>query len=270
MKIGSAWPGQARGAMDKGWGAQPIHPVRLLACPGLHEVYAASAADGCAAIGFVLGCIGGRLAGRGNGPRERSGAVPAPDAVCWVRQDWLGREAGRVNATGLAEFAVSADAVTLVCAKDVLGLLQAGLEAARCPDLAAALIEFQGEARLYDLIASRRLSRAAREAGLPLYVVRHAAKVCPSAAETRWQVRALPSRPLLANAPGLATFHVTLLRNRGGPAGQDWAMEWNRDKLGFDERPVRGATGQGADSAALSRAMVSVSCDRTAGPRRAG
>lgn len=232
--------------------------------PGLHEIYAASVPDGAAAVGFVLGTIGTRLAQGG----ARTGQ-PGEGPVCWIRQDWLGREIGWVHAPGLDAFAISPDRVALVCAKDATSLLQAGLEAARCPALSAVIIEFHGEARAYDLLASRRLTRAARDAGLPLYLVRHGATVSASMAETRWQVRSLPSRPLQANAPGQPAFQITLLRNRGGPIGQDWAMEWNRDRLCFDECRL-GASEGGAASAAVSRAVVSLSGDRTGPDRRAG
>ncbi len=230
-------------------GRRPVPPeaspsvADLTARAGLHEVYAASAADGPAAAGFVLGAVAQRL--------DRAG--PGDDGgpqVVWVRQDWLGAETGRIHAPGLAEYRLPPAALALVAARDVLGVLQAGLEAARCAALVAVIIEFEGASRLYDLTASRKLNRAALASGVALYLLRHGAAEVASAAETRWRVGALASRPLAANAAGFPAFSVTLVRNRSGRDGQDWAMEWNGDRACFDDR------------AALSGAVVPLSADR--------
>ena len=105
--------------------------------------------------------------------------------------------------------------------RDAKEALQAGAEAGRCATVGATLIELFGEARAYDLTASRRLALAAAAAGAPIFVSRVGASPAPSAAASRWLVRAAPSRALAANAPGSAAFTIFLLRQRGGAAGQE-------------------------------------------------
>eukprot|EP01035_Chromulina_nebulosa_P064639 gene64639-88434_t len=58
-----------------------------------------------------------------------------------------------------------------------------------------------------------------------MLLLRVAASPAASAAATRWLVQAAPSRPLAANAPGPPAFTVTLLRHRGGAAGNTWHLE---------------------------------------------
>jgi hypothetical protein len=41
---------------------------------------------------------------------------------------------------------------------------------------------------------------------------------------------------LAAQAPGLPAFEITLLRHRGGMAGQTWILEWNLDTASFEAR----------------------------------
>jgi protein ImuA len=128
-------------------------------------------------------------------------------------------------------------------------VLRAGEEAARCPPLGAVIVEPWGNPKALDLAASRRLSLAAARSGLPLFMVRAGGTPTPSAAATRWSLRAAPSRPLLADAPGHPCFTADLLRDRAGAAGRGWTVEWNRDRLAFSDIP--------GDSAALSRRLVS-------------
>jgi protein ImuA len=186
---------------------------RLLANPGLHELYAATHADCAAASGFALAVA----------QEKREGAL------IWVRHDLLQAEAGSLYPPGLLELGLSPASLTLVRAPTVKAVLQAGLEAARCSALSAVIVEFWGEAKAYDLTASRRLALAARGAKLRLLLVRHGAGITASAADTRWRVRALASQPLAANAPGRAAFEIELLRRRAGAAGQVWRVEWNDD-----------------------------------------
>lgn len=202
---------------------------------GLHEIYA-GASDGAAATGFAL-AMAGQLRQSRQSPGGKS-------ALLWVRHDLIAAEAGHIYPPGLLDFGLTPSAVTLVRAHDVTEVLQAGLEAARCSSLAAILVEFWGKSRVYDLTASRKLSLAAKASGATLFLLRHAASVFPSAAETRWRVRGLPGSPFAANTPGKPAFEITLLRRRSTQEsemenllpGQTWSVEWNRDTASFTER----------------------------------
>jgi len=162
----------------------------------LHEAYAETGADAPAATGFALA-----LARRAMAGEEKP--------LLWARQEALSAESGAPYPPGLADIGLDPAAVALIRVRDAREALQAGAGAGRCATVGATLIELFGDARAYDLTASR------------------------------WLVRAIPSRPRAANAPGSAAFAVFLLRQRGGAAGhewQEWRVEWNRDRGAFEDR----------------------------------
>ena len=195
-----------------------------IARAALHEVYAPATADLAAATGFAVG-----LAIRA--AQERP--------ILWVRQDVVDAETGRLHPPGLTELGLDPARILLVRARDAEGVLRAGAEAARCPALGAVLIEPWGAPRRLDLTASRRLALAAEGSGATTLVLRAAVVPQPSAASTRWQVAALPSRALEANAPGAPAFSLRLLRHRGGLVECEWRVEWSRDRQSFQESPVQ-------------------------------
>jgi protein ImuA len=155
----------------------------------------------------------------------------------WVRQDFSRGETGGLHGLGLAGLGFDPGTLVLVQVHDALGVLRAGLEAARCPALGAAVIEPWGKPRLLDFTATRRLKLAAAKSGVPCLLLRLDAQPEPSAASTRWRVAASFSEPLAAGAPGPAAFDITLLRHRTGMAGQAWRLEWNHEYRVFREAP---------------------------------
>lgn len=204
-----------------------------LARGGLHEVFAASPAEASAAAGFVA-----------------ASALRAADGryCLWVRQGFAETEAGALHAPGLAALGLNPDVLILVRARDGLGVLRTGLEALRCAALGAVIVEPWGDPKALDFTASRRLALAAARSGVTCLLLRLNAQPRPCAAATRWRVAAAPSRPLsaiasgAANAPGLACFDITLLRQRAGMAGTSWRLEWNHELCVFNEAsPLSGA-----------------------------
>lgn len=189
----------------------------------LHEIFAAGTAAEPSASGFAVAL-----------------AVRASEArpLVWVRQDFAGIEAGEIYAPGLAELGLSPDRVILVRARDGPAVLRAGEEAARCPPLGAVIIEPWGAPKALDLVASRRLALAAARSNVPLFMVRAGAEPEPSAALTRWRVRAALSAAMEADAPGRPTFDVELLRDRAGAGGRNWIVEWDRDQHIFKDIPA--------------------------------
>ena len=184
--------------------------------------------------------------------------------IVWVRQDFAGIEAGEIYAPGLAELGLSPDRLIVVRARDGPSVLRAGEEAARCPPLGAVLIEPWGAPKALDLVASRRLALASARSNVPLFMVRAGAQPEPSAALTRWRVRAALSKALEADAPGHPAFNVELLRDKAGAAGRNWIVEWDRDQRIFKDR-IRESV------PALSGGVVSLPTGRSAdqGSRRA-
>jgi len=221
----------------------------------LHEAYAETAADAPAATGFALALARRALAGSGK-------------PLLWARQAALTAESGAPYPPGLADIGLNPADVAFIRVRDAKEALQAGAEAGRCAAIGATLIEFWGEARAYDLTASRRLALTAAAGGAPIFVTRVAAIPAPSAAASRWLVRAAPSGALAANAPGSAAFTIFLLRQRGGAAGQErqeWRVEWSHDRGAFEDRTF--------DQSSLSRPVASLSAGGAPGegaPQTAG
>lgn len=214
-------------------GVVPFGEARLddalaggLRADGLHEFHAADSADTAAAIGFAL--LVARLR------RELDGRP-----LLWARQD---DAVGRPYGPGLVELGVDPDAVTLLMLQDGKALLRAGLDCVRDGAAAAVLLELHGRQPLLDLTATRRLALAGAQSATMVLLARSAAPLAPSAAHTRWQVAAAPSRSLPADAPGFSAFALTLLRRRGGREGLSITLEWNRDEIAFRGRaPLPGA-----------------------------
>lgn len=185
----------------------------------LHEIYAEDGHDAGSAAGFaaMLGCaLGG--------------------AVVWLRTASAEQRGGGLHAPGLCEIGFDPARLILGVLPDAQAVLRAGLDVVRCPDVGAAVIELWDAQPKLDLTASRRLAVAAEASGVTVLVLRVAAEAVPSAAHTRWGVRAAASAPLEANAPGHAAMEVELLRQRGGPEGARWLLEWDRDQRRFRDR----------------------------------
>lgn len=215
-----------------GTGRSPADPRHVdawqqagLARGQLHELFAPEAQDAAAAAGAAVALA---LAGR---------ALP----LLWLRSEGAERQAGRLQAAGLAAMGIDPAALLLGIVPDEAALLRAGADAARCAGLGTLLIETWGRAPGLDLTATRRLMLAAETSGVTVLLLRLAALPVPSAAATRWQVGALPSLALAADAPGLPAFTFECLRRRGGPSGQRWCVEWNRDTQSFQDPSLSGA-----------------------------
>jgi protein ImuA len=205
---------------------------------GVHEIYARGPAAPAAA-GFALGLA------------LRSGGT-APLVV--IRQMHGAAETGELHAQGLAEMGIDPSRLVLVRVRDIAGVLRAGLEALHSPALGGLVMETWGDSRHLDLAASRRLGLAGAESGVTSFLLRLAAEPAASAADSRWQAEAAPSRDL-PGLPGRPAYDVTLMRLRSGPAGREWRLEWDHELSRFAEP-------------ALSGAVAAIPFDRpAAGPR---
>jgi protein ImuA len=189
----------------------------------LHELFAAEPADAGSAGGFaaMLAC------------RMLTPGAP----LLWLRLEEVERRGGRLHPPGLAEIGLDPGRLVLAVLPDPVALLRAAAEVMRCPEVGVAVIELWQSPRVLDLTASRRLAVAAEEVGVTALLLRAEAEPTPSAAQTRWSISAAASVALEADAPGWPAFDVELLRQRGGPAGGRWRLEWNRD-LGEFREPV--------------------------------
>ena len=214
-----------RGGGESGRFWEPGHPGLN---PGLlHEFQAREAGDAAAAAGLVAGLA--IAAADGQQPCQHRGAV-------WLRARRGGGSEGLggavIQGAGWAELGGAPECCLFVLAEDTRALLRAGLDTVRS-GARVVVIEGRGSLPELDLTASRRLALAAAKAGVLLMVLRSEGEGGPSAAWTRWAVASAPSRALAANAPGLPSFDIELLRHRAGPAGGRWRLEWDRDRREF-------------------------------------
>jgi protein ImuA len=208
----------------------------------LHEVFPAVGGDQPAATGFAMALAARAAEGK---------------RILWLRPDFAALEHGEISATGILELGLDPDRFLLLRAPDVTAALRAGFDALSCSALGALILEIQGAPRILDLSASRRLVLAAQQSGVTAFLLRLDAEAEPSAAETRWLVRAAPSPPFGRTSPthsrggeamwGYPRFQTELVRNRHGGAGH-WLMEWN-----CDDRIFRAADSGAVVSAAAHR-----------------
>ncbi|MDO8401388.1 MAG: DNA repair protein [Bradyrhizobium sp.] len=188
-----------------------------LALAAMHEVFA-EGRQSAVATGFIAG-----LAGRAAARRP----------LVWIRQDFAEIESGALSMAGLAELGLDPRCVVTVRAADVDAALRTAADALACDALGAVVLEVWGEARQFDLVASRKLTLAAQASGVTGLLLRVAAQPQPSTAETRWIVRAAHSPPASAgSAWGAPVLDAQLVRNRHGPVGR-WIMEWKCDECLF-------------------------------------
>lgn len=198
----------------------------------LHEVFAGDAGESASAAGFAMLlalCV----------DRQMREAGTAAEGLLWLRCDDAKRTSGRLYAPGFGELGGDPGRLLLAVAPDPVMLLRGAADAARCAGLGVVLVECRGNPRVLDLTATRRLTLAAEQSGVSVLLLRIDARPAPSAADTRWQVRAAPSRALEADAPGAPAFDVELSRQRAGPGGR-WRVEWDRERCGFREAALPG------------------------------
>lgn len=207
----------------------------------IHEFYADDAPDAAGAAGFAA-LLGARFAGDFK-------------PVLWLREEAAAQRGGVVHAPGWADLGIDVGTWLFLMAPDPAALLRAGVDALRCAGLGAVVIEGWGRWDALDLTASRRFALAAERSGVPLIFVRVAASPVPSAADTRWTVASAPSVAGDANAPGAPAFDLMLLRQRAGPAGASWQVEWDSERKAFRD----GAAGQKAIGSSDPGAVVPLS-----------
>ncbi len=161
--------------------------------------------------------------------------------IFWLRENAAEARGGCLHAPGLRDLGVDPARLVLGVMEDALALLRVAAEVVRCPTIDIAVIELWKNPRALDLTATRRLAVAAEKSGTTALLLRAEALPVPSAAHTRWSVAPAATQPPEARAPGQPVLEVKLLRQRGGSAGQQWRVEWNRDQAQFCDPALSGA-----------------------------
>jgi protein ImuA len=184
--------------------------------PGaLHEVFA----QGWGGSGFAL-MLALRLAGAASGP------------LFWVRSDYAALEYGGFSPPGIAALTPEGFDLVMVRVGHAADALAAAADILACPHVGCLLLEIEGNPRLLDLTASRRLNLAAETASTGLVLLREGGSEEPSAAHTRWMARSASSHPDNDDW-GAPRFDVELVRHRMGGLGK-FLMEWNCNNGCFD------------------------------------
>jgi protein ImuA len=196
----------------------------------LHEVFAGDA--GASAAGFAAG-----LAWRTGGRKQ----------LLWIRQDYAALEYGELCATGMTELGFDPTSLLMLRSADATDALRAANDALSCAALGAVIVETAGNPKILDLVASRRLVLGAQARDVTAILLRLGATPEPSAAETRWMIRAAPSAGI--EDWGQPRFDAALTRNRHGETGR-WVMEWSCDDGVFRQPEDNPASHSGAVVAA--------------------
>jgi protein ImuA len=198
-----------------------------LAAGELHEIVAAGAGDAGAASGFAA-----MLAARV--------AAERPGVVVWIVEDMAVRESGLPDGHGLAAHGLDPARLVLVRVPRAGDGLRAAEDALKARGLAAAIVEFAGAPKAYDLVASRRLLLAARAGGAPAFVLMTGAGAVSarlsSVAATRWEIAATASGREAGGTPGRARIRAGLVRLRGG-LPHVWTLELDHERGLLREGP---------------------------------
>ncbi|MEZ5935743.1 MAG: hypothetical protein R3F54_28310 [Alphaproteobacteria bacterium] len=181
--------------------------------PALHELVADAYLDHPAARDFALALIA-RLMQQAD---DQS-------MVLWCQRRLDSAEFGQLYGPGLKAFGLPPERFLMVTGRrdaDCLWAMEQGLAS-------RSLLAVVGQVGRADLIASRRLSLAAKAHGTFCFLlpIRHGRD--PSAARTRWRIRSAESRPDHLDPEGLGkpAWHLELERSPHGQTGH-WTVEWD-------------------------------------------
>jgi protein ImuA len=184
----------------------------------LHEFAPAAPMHLTAATGFAVALAAQARASQGQ--------------TLWIATDFALMEGGGPYGPGLDRFGLPSSRLLLLRVSRAADALWAMEEALRCRALTGVIAEFADDTAADDLTATRRLMLAAREGNCPGFLLRYRATDAPSAAATRWQVGAAPSRPDAYGGLGRTRFELSLRKNRRGPCGR-WIIEWDHHERAF-------------------------------------
>lgn len=188
-----------------------------MASQPLHEIGPSETGEEAAALGFTL-ALAASWAG--------------PAGVFWAGEDAAFSEEGAPYPQGLARYGVDLSKLIVIRARkreDALWAAEQSLAATG----AIVICALGAHGKPLDLKASRRLLLCAERNHARCLLLQPANG--PSAAWTRWSISPAPS-----DAPddelGLPAFHAELTRNRAGPSGARFTLDWNSYERRFAER----------------------------------
>ena len=182
----------------------------------LHELCPAGPGAEATALGFSLG-LAASWAGQAG--------------VIWAGEDGVFAEDGAPYPPGLAQFGLDPSRLILIRAPKREECLWAAEQALAAPG-AVVICALAGRGKPLDLKATRRLLLFAERNHSRCLLVRPLAEA--SAAWTRWRVAPAPSNAEDREL-GPPVYALELMRNRAGPAGARFTIEWNAHARRFDD-----------------------------------
>ncbi|HRN83532.1 MAG TPA: ImuA protein [Hyphomicrobium sp.] len=202
-------PKEAHPALTFGVPALDHHlPHGGLAFGTLHEIAPETEADLPSAFGFLLALLG---------------RMPEQTPLLLLLAAKKLMRCGRPHGAGLNAFGLAPARLTLVEATDEAEALWATEEALRAEGPAAVASVLGGR---IDLKTSQRLHHAAREAGLPLLLLRPDGVPPVPTAATRWRIGRTPAARDRFGQIEAWRWRVALERCRNGRPG-DWVLEFD-------------------------------------------
>lgn len=204
--------------------ADSFDRIRTIAELRLVDVAPAAPGDEVAAIGFALAFA-------------RSAA--SDGLLIWTAPERLFAEYGAPYAEGLAQFGLDLKRFLIVKTRTQIDALWAAEQGLTLPR-AFVLSTIAPSKRPLDLTATRRLLLAAKKNRSACALIRFDA-AHGGAAQLRFEVRAAPGESSVYGL-GPPAFDVHLTRNRAGPAGGRWRLEWRPYEHAFKTvaRPLDG------------------------------
>ena len=199
-----------------------------MASQPLHEVCPAGPGSEAAALGFSL---------------NLAAAWARSAGIVWAGEQGVFAEDGAPYPVGLAQSGLDLSRLIVVRASkrdEALWAAEQGLSARG----AVVICALSARGKPLDLKATRRLLLFAERNGAKCLLVRPLAEA--SAAWTRWRVAAAPSQAEPREL-GRPAYSLELMRNRGGPAGARFTVEWNAHVRAFTDmaRDLSAATEYG-------------------------
>ncbi len=188
-----------------------------MAGAALHEFGAAGPGSETAAFGFALGLAAGWAGAAG---------------IIWAGEEGLFAEDGAPYPPGLAQFGLDPSKLIVVRARKREEALWAAEQGLAAPG-AIVICALAARGKTLELKATRRLLLFAERNRSRCLLVRPLAET--SAAWTRWRISAAPS-VAEARELGPPAYRVELTRNRAGPVGAHFILDWNADARCFAER----------------------------------
>ena len=190
-------------------------PDRQLCAHSLHDISAISPGDRPSACGFACALLS---------------RLPRGGDVLWCQLISDVREYGALYGPGMRWLGIDPGRIIQVRVRSPDDLAWAMEEALRCSGIGAVV----GEGPGLRFTATRRLSLACEQAGIPCLYVNFNGDMRTSAAATRWRIKAeaasgeMPDMP----GPGAAAWSLSLTRCRGGSTGK-WQLYWDYETFSF-------------------------------------